>query len=156
TLRLPNLLAKAFPGPGVAVLLLGLMIGPLTAATFVFDGLTLQWRIGGLGFRRPPVLAVILLYVFVALPALFHIHTVRLIDGATVTRKPLDELFAKWVADCAPPTGPVQPIIVAVSGGATRAGLWGAAVLDHVLQAQQPAGPALFAVSSVSGGSLGT
>ena len=53
-------------------------------------------------------------------------------------------------------TRPVQPIIIAVSGGATRAGLWGAAVLDQVLQAQQPDGPALFAVSSVSGGSLGT
>jgi hypothetical protein len=47
-------------------------------------------------------------------------------------------------------------MIVAVSGGATRAGLWGAAVLDRVLQAQQQNGPALFAVSSVSGGSLGT
>ena len=42
-------------------------------------------------------------------------------------------------------------MIVAVSGGATRAGLWGAAVLDRVLQAQQQNGPALFAVSSVSG-----
>jgi hypothetical protein len=158
TLRLPNLLAKAFPGPGVAVLLLGLMIGPLVTATFVFDGLTLQWRIGSwpLGFRRPPVLTVIFVYVFVIVPALFHIHTVRLIDGATVARKPLDELFTKWVADCAPPAGPVRPIIVAVSGGASRAGLWGAAVLDHVLQAQQPKGSALFAVSSVSGGSLGT
>jgi hypothetical protein len=34
TLRLPNLLAKAFPGPGIAVFLLGLMIGPLVAVTF--------------------------------------------------------------------------------------------------------------------------
>ena len=158
TLRLPNLLAVLFPGPGIAALLLGLMIGPLVAATFVFDGLTLQWQVGSwpLGFRRPPVMTVIFVYVFVIVPAFFHLHTVRLIDGATVARKPLDELFAKWVADCAPPTGPVRPIIVAVSGGASRAGLWGAAVLDHVLQAQQPNGPALFAVSSVSGGSLGT
>jgi hypothetical protein len=157
TLRLPNLLAKAFPGPGIAVLLLGLMIGPLVAATFVFDGLTLQWRVGGLGLRRPPVLTVILLYVFVLVPLLFHIHTVRLIDSAPVARQPLDKLFGQWVVDCAPSgNGPVQPIIVAVSGGATRAGLWGAAVLDRVLQAQQPNGPALFAISSVSGGSLGT
>ena len=51
---------------------------------------------------------------------------------------------------------PGRPVIVAVSGGATRAGLWGAAVLDRELRAQQPDGPALFAVSSVSGGSLGT
>ena len=60
TLRLPNLLAEAFPGPGIAVLLLGLMIGPLVAVTFVFDGLTLQGRVGShrLGFRRPPVLSL--------------------------------------------------------------------------------------------------
>jgi hypothetical protein len=164
-LRLPNRLAVAFPGPGIAVLLLGLMIGPLTAVTFVFDGLTLQWRVGSqrLGFRRPPVLSLIAIYVFVVVPLLFHIHTVRLIDSASVARQPLDKLFDQWADACAPAGGPVQPIIVAVSGGATRAGLWGAAVLDHVLQAQQPflqgqqpKGPALFAVSSVSGGSLGT
>lgn len=64
-------------------------------------------------------------------------------------------VFAQWVTACAPGLGPVQPIIVAVSGGATRAGLWGAAVLDQVLRAEQQNGPALFAVSSVSGGSLG-
>jgi hypothetical protein len=158
TLRLPNLLAKAFPGPGIAVLLLGLMIGPLVVVTFVFDGLTLQWRVGShrLGFRRPPVLSLIAIYVFVVVPLLFHIHTVRLIDSAPVARQPLDKLFGQWVEACAPGSGPVQPIIVAVSGGATRAGLWGTAVLDHVLRAQQPNGPALFAISSVSGGSLGT
>jgi hypothetical protein len=158
TLRLPNLLAKAFPGPGIAVLLLGLMIGPLVVVTFVFDGLTLQWRVGShrLGFRRPPVLSLIAIYVFVVVPLLFHIHTVRLIDGAPVARQPLDKLFGQWAEVCAPGPGPVQPIIVAVSGGATRAGLWGAAVLDHVLQGQQPNGAALFAISSVSGGSLGT
>lgn len=159
TLRLHNLLAKAFPGPGIAVLLLGLMIGPLVAVTFVFDGLTLQWRLGSqrLGLRRPPVLSVIAIYVFVLVPLLFHIHTVRLIDGPSIERLPLDRLFSQWVDACALGPGPVQPIIVAVSGGATRAGLWGAAVLDHVLQTQQPTkGPALFAVSSVSGGSLGT
>jgi hypothetical protein len=158
TLRLPNRLAVVFPGPGIAVLLLGLMIGPLVAVTFVFDGLTLQWRVGShrLGLRRPPVLSLIAIYVFVAVPLLFHIHTVRLIDGGPVARQPLDKLFRQWVEVCASGPGPVQPIIVAVSGGATRAGLWGAAVLDHVLQAQQPNGPALFAISSVSGGSLGT
>ena len=155
-LRLPNHLAAVFPGPGVAVLLLGLMIGPLVALTFLFDGLVFQAWLGSLRLSlRPPVLSFILLYVFVLVPALFDTHTVRLIDGPTAPRKPLNELFAQWVEACAPGTGPVQPIIVAVSGGATRAGLWGAAVLDQVLQAQQKGGPALFAVSSVSGGSLG-
>ena len=156
-LKLPNHLAAVFPGPGVAVLLLGLMIGPLVVLTFLFDGLTLEVRLGSLylGLRRPPVLSVVFLYVFVLVPALFHVHTVRLIDGVAAERKPLKELFDQWASACVADTGPVQPIIVAVSGGATRAGLWGAAVLDRVLKAQQKDGPALFAVSSVSGGSLG-
>jgi hypothetical protein len=151
-LMLPNHLAAVFPGPGVAVLLLGLMIGPLVALTFLFDGLTLEARLGSLylGLRRPPVLSVVFLYVFVLVPALFHVHTVRLIDGAAAERKPLKDLFDQWASACAADTGPVQPIIVAVSGGATRAGLWGAAVLDRVLQAQQKDGPAVFAVSSVT------
>jgi hypothetical protein len=156
-LKLPNHLAAVFPGPGIAVLLLGLMIGPLVTLTFLFDGLTFEARVGStyIGLRRPPVLSVLFLYVFVAVPALFHVHTVRLVDGSAAGRKPLDTLFAEWREACAPKTGPVRPIIVAVSGGATRAGLWGAAVIDRVLQAQQEDGPALFAVSSVSGGSLG-
>ena len=156
-LKLPNHLAAVFPGPGIAVLLLGLMIGPLVTLTFLFDGLTFAARLGStyIGLSRPPVLSVLSLYVFVLVPALFHVHTVRLVDGSAIGRKPLDRLFTEWRDACAPKTGPVQPIIVAVSGGATRAGLWGAAVIDRVLQAQQENGPALFAVSSVSGGSLG-
>jgi len=156
TLRLPNRLAVLFPGPGIAVLLLGLMIGPLVAVTFLFDGLTFHWRLGSLHLRLrlPPVLSLILLYVFVLVPALLHVHTVRLFDSATVVGQPLDKVFGQWVTACAH-KDPVQPIIVAISGGATHAGLWGAAVLDRVLRAQRPDGPALFAVSSVSGGSLG-
>lgn len=157
SLHAPALLAAVFPGPGIAVLLLGLMIGPLVAATFVFDGMTLQWRWGHLrlGLRRPPVVSAIMIYVFVIVPALFHVHTVRLIDAGKAEPQRLDVLFKAWADQCAPKNGPVRPIIVAISGGATRAGLWGAAVVDQVLQAQKPDGPALFAISSVSGGSLG-
>jgi hypothetical protein len=158
TLQLPNRLAVLFPGPAIAVLLLGLMIGPLVATTFVFDGLTIQWRRCGLrlGLRRPPVITGILVYVFVIVPAIYDVHTVRALKSSGWTRQPLNELYDAWKQNCALPSGPVRPVIVAVSGGATRAGLWGAAVLDRVLRAQQPDGPTLFAVSSVSGGSLGT
>jgi hypothetical protein len=158
TLRLPNHLAAVFPGPAIALLLLGLMIGPLITGTFVCDGLTLQVRLGSLrlGLRRPPLLSVILLYVFVLVPALLYVHSVRLINGRAAERAPLVDVLKQWVEACAPVSGPVRPIIVAVSGGASRAGLWGAAVVDRVLQAQQQNGPALFAISSVSGGSLGT
>jgi hypothetical protein len=104
-----------FPGTGIAVFLLSLMIGPLVALTFLFDGLTFRWHIGSLHLRlrRPPVLSLIVLYVFVLVPALFHIHTVRLIaDSATAERKPLGKLFEQWVKTCASPDkDPVQAII---------------------------------------------
>jgi hypothetical protein len=47
------------------------------------------------------------------------------------------------------------PIIVAISGGASRAGLWGAAVLARVDAYARERNAAVYAVSSVSGGSLG-
>lgn len=101
------------------------------------------------------MLSFIVLYVFVAIPTLFHVHMIRLLPDAAVERQPLDRIFRQWIEACAPGGGTLPPIIVAVSGGGTRAGLWGAAVMDQVLRAQQPDGPAPFAVSSVSGGSLG-
>ena len=59
------------------------MIGPLVAGTFICDGLTFHVRLGSLSLRtrRPPLLSLILLNVFVLVPAWFYIHTVRLIDG---------------------------------------------------------------------------
>src|SRR5262249_46673563 len=60
-----------------------------------------------------------------------------------------------WVRTCAPDQRPVRPVIVAISGGASRAGIWGARILYDVEQASGPGKPAIFAVSSVSGGSLG-
>jgi len=54
-----------------------------------------------------------------------------------------------------PRQGSVRPIIVAALGGATKAGLWAARVLYDIERATGRGGPAVFAVSSVSGGSLG-
>ena len=53
-LHLPNHLAAVFPGPGIALLLLCLMIGSLVMTTFVCDGLTLQFQLKSLprGPRR--------------------------------------------------------------------------------------------------------
>ena len=47
------------------------------------------------------------------------------------------------------------PIVVAISGGASRAGIWGARVLGALEGADGHSNAAVFAVSSVSGGSLG-
>jgi hypothetical protein len=156
-LHLPRIFALAWPGPAVALMLLGLMIGPLTVLTCVTDRFDLRRRLRGFGPRRPPILTALVLYIFVIVPEFFDVHMVRLIPPSQpLAKMPLPTLVASWVETCQPGDGAIRPVIVAVSGGATRAALWGAAVIDQVLQADQKSGAALFAISSVSGGSLGT
>ena len=152
---LPLTIAALFHGPGAALFVLALIIAPLAVITFMADGWRIEVTIGGrpTGPARPPVILVLAIWIAVA-PWLFHLHTVRVTE-TVAARQPLEKLFQQWAAVCAPPgTGPVQPIIVAISGGASRAGVWGAQVLQEAEAISAP-GRAVFAVSSVSGGSLG-
>jgi hypothetical protein len=158
---LPALAAAMFPGPAVALAGLGLIIAPLSVLTFLFDGLDIEIDVLGLRLlKRPPVVTILVAWTLIA-PALFSLHTVRIITPeasalAPSQRKDLKDLFTAWVGKCAPATGPVRPIIVAVSGGASRAAIWGERVLSEVENANiGPGAPRIFAVSSVSGGSLG-
>jgi hypothetical protein len=145
--------ARLFPGPAAALFGLGLMVGPLATLTFICDG----WRWpAALVFHRPPILIAFGLWTFVLMPACFDLHTVRVAKGGISDRIPLPRYFSVWAAACAPKVGTVRPVIVAVSGGATMAGIWGARVLYDVANAGGSGAPAVFAVSSVSGGSLGT
>jgi hypothetical protein len=152
-------LAVAFPGPAATVLLMALMIGPLTLCTFVADRVHFRLQVASLpiGLNRPPVLAALAIYVFVVVPTLCSIHTVRILDAEPLHRSTLDAVFGAWLAKCYPDNDktPVYPVIVAVSGGATRAAIWADSVLHAVEDAASAGGPAVFAVSSVSGGSLG-
>jgi hypothetical protein len=159
--------AELFPGPSIAVFGLGLMIGPLAAVTFVADGFHLQWEFLGsrIGPRRPPVILALALWIFAIVPYFFEAHAVRVFapsaaQAATspgpADRAALQEMLTAW-SKCrgAAGTGPLRPVIVAISGGATRAGLWGARVLQAVDKAAAGQHHVIFAVSSVSGGSLG-
>lgn len=76
------------------------------------------------------------------------------VDGKLPERRELGEIFSSWVATYAPGNGPVRPIIVAVAGGASRAAVWGAQVLEEIERSTVPCGPAVLAVSSVSGSFL--
>jgi hypothetical protein len=153
---LPVLLARLFTGPSAALICLALMIPPLAVITFIADGFRIEFTIKGrsTGPSRPPVIGLLLL-VTVLTPYVFHLHTLRVIDADLPPRESLKEFLRQWAEVCAPKEGPVRPIIVAVSGGASRAAVWGAQVLQDVEEASVPGGPTVFAVSSVSGGSLG-
>ena len=157
-ISLPARIAGIFPGPSAALICLGLMIGPLSVLTFLFDGLRLSWTVKGqrVGLSRPPIILLLVLWV-IAAPYLFSLHTVRVMPSKLVgERDDMGEFFKAWAAACAPKDGTLRPIIVAVSGGASRAAVWGASVLQKVEEALPTGpGPTVFAVSSVSGGSLG-
>lgn len=160
---LPALASHLFPGPSVAMIGFALMIGPLTVLVFAVDGMRIEGRLlgRGVGLRRPPVLTLLVVWALVA-PVLFSLHTVRIIPPSNAafslvdTRKPLRAFLEDWAKVCAPDTAePLHPIVVAISGGASRAGIWGAQVLAAVDAAAGRGNTAVFSISSVSGGSLG-
>lgn len=154
--------ARWFPGASAALLLFGLSVGPLTALTYVFN--RIEARIGLLGvtlnWRHFPVLFVLLALILFG-PLKMNLHALRVIDDPSAmnpaARVSMADYFRHWVQTCAPGNGPIRPVLVSVSGGASRAGLWAARVLTLVdeEQANSP-DTSIFSVSSVSGGSLGT
>jgi hypothetical protein len=151
-------IGEALPGPGAPLLCLALAIAPLTALTFLADSLQGGVAIGGfvLRARGAPVL-LLLLAVVTGTPTLLNLHGVRVAAHGTMApndRKTLDALFQVWARACGG-TGQLRPVIVALSGGASRAGLWGARVLSLADSAARQAHTGVFAVSSVSGGSVG-
>ena len=97
-------------------------------------------------------------------PSLINLHAVRRLDltvigvrdgKALIDNRATLEAFFNWVGRCGKAGKPVRPVIVAISGGASPAGLWGARVLSQVDAAAKLGGiPGIFAISSVSGGSL--
>jgi hypothetical protein len=157
---LPALAALVFPGPAVALVGLGMIIAPLSVLTFLFDGLDISIIVIGLKLlHRPPVVTLLVASVLIA-PTLFSLHTVRIVAPTSDVMAPgyrqdLNALFTAWVHQCAPDDETVvRPIIVAVSGGASRAAIWGERVLSEVENATSRDTPRIFAVSSVSGGLL--
>jgi len=157
---LPALVASWFAGPSAGLLGFALMMAPLSALTFLSDGLRIQITAAGLdlGLSRPPIIWLLVAWVSIG-SAAFNIYTVRIVpDPAAGTqinqRADLAAFFKAWVNACAP-TGTLRPVVVAVSGGASRAAIWGERVLYQLEHSSESTRPAVFAVSSVSGGSLG-
>jgi hypothetical protein len=129
-----------------------------------------------LGFKRTPVLLLILLWLLTSIMLDGNgTHDVRLTGKpsrplAATTPMDLKAEFDAWTAaNCADGGSPDKPaplIIVGTSGGGIRAAYWTAEILDALTSVPAtapepgcahsvPAGSRLFAASGVSGGSLG-
>ena len=81
-------------------------------------------------------------------------HTVRALPGEVRARPSIEEAYKRW-RGLHEPTDPV--VLVAASGGASRAAYWTGTVLRELENADGARGFShdVFAISSVSGGTLG-
>jgi hypothetical protein len=85
-------------------------------------------------------------------------HAVRTLDGAIGPRKSVDATYDEWLKKLdAKYPGENHPVfVVATEGGGIRAAYWTAAVLTAIQDQAPQFSDHLFAISSVSGGSLGS
>ena len=107
---------------------------------------------------RIPILTWLLLFAIIISP-LADNHAVRTTSGGVPPRAGVDAAFATWygqlVADTQGAPAPRPVFIVATEGGGIRAAYWTAAVLTSLSDTVPGFTQHLFAVSGVSGGSLG-
>ncbi|MDJ1157625.1 hypothetical protein QNA08_05185 [Chelatococcus sp. SYSU_G07232] len=93
-------------------------------------------------------------------------HTVRRISVAPLPGLTFDKAVELWrkANDCSDePQRCPRPLVIAAAGGASRAGFYTASVIGHLMDVTSPAGRPdatlvrnrLFAISGVSGGSVG-
>jgi hypothetical protein len=125
------------------------------------------WRatqVLGLGARTPWLALVTLTWLGASLLNVDGVYHDTRVDSRLPRFTPryptVDSAFAGWLAAqsgaCAPGAGePLPLILVAAPGGGIRAAYWTASVLDRLFDAGPCAPRRLFAVSGVSGGSVG-
>src|SRR5437773_769107 len=85
-------------------------------------------------------------------------HVIRVVPPRELSRADVIESFRTWynLAEKNDGTGTLHPLfIVATEGGGIRAAYWTATVLGGIQDANPNFAPHLFAISGVSGGSLG-
>jgi hypothetical protein len=142
----PLTVGRWFESPSLLMLAAVLWAGLGSFVGYVFDS------------RHVPLFATFL-FLGIVFSRFNDNHTVRTLDGELpVLRQPVDQKFEDWYARLAAkyPAETSHPVfIVATEGGGIRAAYWTASVLT-ALQDQAPQfSDHLFAISSVSGGSLG-
>ena len=126
----------------------------LAAASWISFGSLLVYLGGRWQF---PVITI-----FILLALLFSFwndnHVIRVVPPQEVARADVIESFRTWygLAEKNDGAGTLHPLfIIATEGGGIRAAYWTATVLGGIQDANSNFAPHLFAISAVSGGSLG-
>jgi len=102
-----------------------------------------------------PVLSI--LFLTAAVFSVFNDnHGIRLLSGTKAERFPLEAFAEQWTQRNPPGAAAVRPMIfVAAAGGGIRASQWTTAVLTHLADNHPKFAESVFAISGVSGGSVG-
>jgi len=164
-LRLTLLVALAF--------VIWTALSPLTAGIFLPSPSMLMisaalwvgigsWLIYWADLYRVPIIAILLLLAF-GFSFFNDNHAVRKLEGGTgggnpIARKDIATTFNEWLGklNAKYPSEPNHPVyIVATEGGGIRAAYWTASVLTALQDAAPQFSDHVFAISAVSGGSLG-
>lgn len=165
-----HLAEPALVGPiGMASLFLGFVLVVLNSVQRWADRTVPPAGLRLLNFQRIPVFALAALWL--ALGSAFNSagsHAVRVLtDGSPAQLLSAHDAYNAWAgANCVdagtPADGEVPMVFVASSGGGIRAAYWTADVMNRLFPLDRQAlgcdGPAwsrLFAISGISGGSLG-
>ncbi len=141
----PLTAGRWFQSPALLMLSALLWVGLGSFFAYVFDS------------RRVPLVTTFLVLT-VAFSPLNDNHAVRTLAGALPARQPVGRTFADWYSrlEAKYPNEPSHPVfVVATEGGGIRAAYWTAAVLAAIQDRAPQFSDHLFAISSVSGGSLG-
>src|ERR1051325_9713390 len=120
-----------------------------------FGSLIVYWGIR----MRVPILTFLVVEAFLVSPIADRNHIVRTVPGPIDGRPTVTNRFEDWYRGIAPNYGPndrIPVFLVATEGGGIRAAYWTAAVLNSLQDTTPLFRRNLFAVSGVSGGSLGT
>ncbi|TBD09820.1 hypothetical protein [Rhizobium ruizarguesonis] len=135
---------------------LPVLFGPaavvLTACALIIPVITSLMLLGSIFHVR---VVTTLLIIAVVVSFWVDNHAVRL-SGPAPTRVQLKDAYAAWKKPFEGSTKPIPMIFVASEGGASRAGYWTAAVMSQLeTETHGEFSKHIFAVSSISGGSLG-
>jgi hypothetical protein len=109
-------------------------------------------------WSRLPVLALLAIYIVLIRP-LTDNHRIRALGGAAPENRSLGEAFEQWATSpvSAPARLAASPIIVvATEGGGIRAAYWTAFLLARIQEQEPSFRDSLFAISSMSGGTIGS
>ncbi len=141
------------------------------AVPFILGGwLPLLSYLSGVGRQvRAPLIVALCAVLAVAAAVLGDKHSVRRLASTDVAPLGLEHAIDLWMTEnhCSPKAGAAaqpcpRPVIVAAAGGASRAGFFMASIIGYFMQEAPDNGldpdqvrQRLFAISSVSGGSMG-